>query len=185
LRARKSPEATMSSEPGEESRERIKEATVSAPKASEHIGGAGSSRVANGAGTRNDRGDHGEEIGIRGRNRYLGADANTVIVSSVSYFILSANRIHRKVALSVDDNDIEPETIGDVVELVNGIEKADVEGVERAAGFAGRIVLGHRDHVDHAVSAVRGGAAGGTIGLRPATVEEESEHQHGRHFDYL
>src|SRR5882672_7161304 len=70
LCAGKSTEPSMGSESGEERRERIKEAAVSAAKTSEHIGGAGSCRVANGAETRNDRGDNRERIGIRRRNRH-------------------------------------------------------------------------------------------------------------------
>jgi hypothetical protein len=56
--------------------------------------------------------------------------------------------------------------------VADGINKADVERVERTAGRAGRIMLWHRNDVDDGVAVVHGGAADRTIPLCTATARE-------------
>src|SRR5215469_16249372 len=64
--------------------------------------------------------------------------------------------------------------------LPNGIEPTDVEGIERAAWLAGRIVLRHRDNVEDAVGPVLGSSASGTMWLGATTVQQEPK-GHCRH----
>src|SRR5271169_2933974 len=94
--------------------------------------------------------------------------AETGPVASVRDRVDPLNRIHSDVGVRVDHYDGQADAIRDVEQIVPRAagrfrDPADVEGVKRSAGLAGRIVFRHGDNVDDAVTATLGGAANRAI----------------------
>jgi len=85
---------------------------------------------------------------------------------------LSRNGKHREVVDRIDNLDGDPDTVRDVIQMIDRIDPANVEGVEGTARLAGVVVFRYGDSVDHGIRTVDGGAADRTI-LRGAAAAHD------------
>src|ERR1700749_4385252 len=115
-------------------------------------------------------------------------EADAGIVAGLGDRVISTDCSEGDVGDGVKHGHIEANAIRNVVEAIGGIDPADIEYVEGAAGLAVAVVLGHQHDIDQADGPFLVRAAGGTVRGASAIVRDQSrgednrESYKGQHF---
>src|ERR1700722_5437094 len=108
-------------------------------------------------------------------DRWNARVANTSSVAGVGDSVYPLDGVYRDILRCVDDHDSQADAVGNIIQMAIRIEPADIEGIEGATGFAGRIVLRYRNHVDDRVAVGRRRAAHRAVLHSSATAHQNKQ----------
>ena len=116
-------------------------------------------------------GEVAEDVDQRRNIRVAGAGR----ISRAGHGVAALNGIDRNILVGVHYDHRQADAVRDVVAVRGAVDPAYVEGVERTAGLACGIVLGHRDIHDVGVTVGGGGTAHGAVLHVPAATRNHKQ----------